>query len=249
MISVAPIVPTAYLQKVCSNATTQLALAHQVIRDDAYRRFYKHQKAHVILDNSAFELGQAVSDGTILETMGLIQPDEVVLPDVLQDHEGTIARVRSFLGNVPRFTKQEAIFMAVPHGKTLAEYIECYIQLAAMPEVAVLGIGTIYNRIFEGGRRAIFRALKVRSQLADKPHHLLGLGDSGHFELQMLKEYDVIRSCDSSAAYMQASRGARIAADVPYEKIRGHVVFTDPYNEDVAQLTAANLRTLQKAAQ
>ena len=249
MITIAPIVPTAYLEKVGLGAKVHLVLAHQVMSDTRYAAFYRRQSdTYVILDNSAFELGEAVATEVIIKTAGLIRPDEVVLPDVLYDAAKTLSRVTAFLQEHKTAFPADMHFMAVPHGESLEEYISCYQELAGMPDVYALGIGTIYNYKFPGGRKAIFKTLQERGILSDKPHHLLGLGDSGHMELRALKGYGVIRSCDSSAAYIQALHGMHIQPDYPYKKIRSKIVFEDPYREDTAVFTEANLKVLQEAS-
>lgn len=251
MIAVAPIVPTAYLRKLPKElSTVHLALAHQVLSDESYRDFYKKQHdAYVILDNSAFELGEAMGNAAMLQAMAYIKPDEIVLPDILFDAEGTLQRVTDFLAEYSPLLPMDTHFMAVPHGNSIEEYLECYKKLAAMPQVYALGIGTLYNRVFEGGRKAIFEALQEQGTLSSKPHHLLGLGDGGNIELEGLKKFAEIRSCDSSAAYIQAKQGITLVAGKTYKKIDQKINFSDLYDEAVAVRMQHNLQLLQEAGQ
>ncbi len=249
MIAVAPIVPTAYLETMSeAPRSVYLALAHQVLGDPVYRDFFRQQKAYVVLDNSAFELGAALSSKDILQAMTRIQPQEIVLPDVLYEATETVQRVQDFLKAYVPLLPTGIRYMAVPHGKTMQEYVECYKKLAAMPHVHTLGIGTIYNSAFEGGRTAIFQTLQTQGTLSSKPHHLLGLGDSGNLELEKLKKYAVIRSCDSSAAYMQARHGVQLVEGQPYKKIREKINFSDPYDETRAVAMRTNQHILQEAS-
>lgn len=257
MIHVAHIMPTEYLSHLASRGDRYrlgMSLGHLVLTDPTYRQLYDKQTGNVdftILDNSAFELGEAIADSDIISAAELISPDEIVLPDVLLDPQKTRQRIDGFVKRYKEQLKGKTL-MAVPHGSTIEEYLNSYKDIASLPFVSTIGIGAIYNHRFANdevhGREVLFDQLDKRSMLSNKPHHLLGLGDNGNIELARLSRLEVIRSCDSSAAYVQARNGTIISAE-GYKKDRTKVDFNDLFRDDVFDLQLQNMDILEKSAQ
>lgn len=233
-----------------------MALTHQVLRDARYRDYFRsltERGEFVILDNSAFELGEAVGDKYIVEAAAQIHPSEIVLPDILHDGPKTIERVTSFISKHATAFGNTTRFMAVPHGENVQEYIECYAKLSAVPEVGTLGIGAIYSTQNSAdkkisGRQLIIKEIIDKGVMSNKAHHLLGLGNSGNLELEAIKEYGVIRSCDSSAAYVQAVNNIVLKSGDAYKKIKQKIDFSDPYSEIVKRDLLFNMQVLEEAA-
>ena len=70
------------------NTAYHLALTHLVLKYSEYAEFYKKKREQgdfVILDNSLIELGKAASLHKVLEAAKIINPSEIVLPDVFND--------------------------------------------------------------------------------------------------------------------------------------------------------------------
>lgn len=257
MIQLAYILPTTYLQALQSYLMPMhLALAHQVLADKKYTDFYVQRRQageYLILDNSAFELGSAIADQLLDEAIQRISPNEIVLPDVLFDGKMTEQRVVEFLQKYGGQYHGSIRFMAVPHGKDLASYVDCYHRLATMPQVDTIGIGAVYVASLDAGsyvsgRQLIFETLQRQGLLADKPHHLLGLGSSGHQELEQMKSYEVVRSCDSSAAFIHALNHEMFQLGKAYVKDRRKIDFTQPFDEALAARAAINMQVLRQAA-
>lgn len=257
MIRLAHILPSAYLSHLQTELKPfHLVLAHQVLKDDHYRAFYTQRRQagdYILLDNSAFELGEAIDDDSLLQAIDMLQPHEVVLPDALGDATKTYERVLAFLARHRSLLARGVRFMAVPHGRDLNDYMANYRLLDSLSGVHTLGIGTIYNKRLETaiqpGRRRIFAALQHAGVLSNKAHHLLGLGDSGHLELQVLKRYSQIRSCDSSAAYMQARHGQALQHRSPYNKVADKINLHDTFQTSLLKPLLHNMRILQEASQ
>jgi hypothetical protein len=256
MIRVAHIMPTSYLSQLnvtASGKDVGMSLAHLILTDAQYKQHYSRlykKYTVVILDNSAFELGAAMNDVDLIEAAESIQPDEIVLPDILFNADQTLSRIKQFLAKHIQDI-QGLSLMAVPHGNTLDEYLDSYVAIAAMPEVTTIGIGTIYNEYFKQeeklGREVIFDALITNNLLAPKPHHLLGLGDDGNLELARLSKFNFIRSCDSSAAYTNACNGVLITSD-GYKKPPQRVNFEDVCDEKVLSLLRKNMAVIERSA-
>jgi hypothetical protein len=252
MIYLSHIVPTDYLDKLDNSGTrVYLALAHQILENTQYRNFYAHQRAeghYVILDNSAFELGSAIDDNLLVRAAEYIQPNEVVLPDSLFNADETLRRVTAFM---ERRVLTDINFMAVPHGATIDEYITCYSKLCNLPGVTTIGVGAVYSNHFrdnhQSGRTKILQELQTRQILSDKPHHLLGLGDDGNLELKTLKDIKNIRSCDSSAAYVQALNDVKLSPNQGYSKFSAKINFNDHITDSTLDILRHNTRILEEA--
>lgn len=257
MILVAHIVPTSYLHLLAPRRM-HLLLAHRVRGDARYASFYAAPALgqYRILDNSAFELGEAIDDDTLRWVLDLVRPDEIVLPDVLLRADDTMRRSEAFMERLPD-TDTTPRLMGVPQGRTLEEWIGSYRYFAHHPRVYSLGIGGIYcsrrgphfSRGMSGiGRAHLFDALLARDATEPrKPHHLLGSGDSAHLELELLSRNACIRSIDTSSAYLLARQGTQLRPRTPYEKPSGAATPMDAYSEGIRALVELNMVTLDRA--
>ncbi len=81
------IVPISALELV-KGSSYSLALAHLALAVPDYANFYNEQretKKFVILDNSAYELLQALNASSLLEAASKMQPSVLVIPDDIWD--------------------------------------------------------------------------------------------------------------------------------------------------------------------
>lgn len=255
MIRVAHIMPTEYQENLVADGVRfdiQMSLAHLVLEDVSYRELFSKpiRSSFLILDNSAFELGESIDSNDLMLAISKVSPDEIVLPDSLYNHNSTMKLMQDFIARHRDYLSNMSL-MAVPHGKSIDEYIESYRIMSSLDYVSTIGIGTIYNDKFaeDGilGREKIVRELINRNLVVDKAHHLLGLGDSGNIELIRLSKYDFIRSCDSSAAYVNARAGTRITSD-GYKKDRIKVDFSANFDKHIYKIMLHNMKTLEEAA-
>ncbi len=219
MINVCHILPTAYLDKIPYLKQTKfhLILAHQILRDKDYVNFYRRQKdAFIIMDNSAYEYGEALDDTVLVKAIKIVVPNEFVIPDVLFDKNKTISRYYLFINKFP--IRDRFRLMAVPQGKTFSEWLACYNFFNDKPEISTLGIGQIYSSLdlfgkripteYVSGREYIFHYLHSHNLInSKKDYHLLGLSSVSPLkELRRLKKYTRIRSADTSHAYLISTK-------------------------------------------
>jgi len=95
----------------------------------------------------------------------------------------------------------------------------------------------------------LFERLQIDGKLdKSRSHHLLGLSHSGNIELQRLKRFHVIASCDTSAAYKNAVAGHRLRMAVPYQKPEMRMDFDAALDNAIAQLTVQNAACLDRCA-
>lgn len=258
-MEIAHIVPTNYLEPLRETFQTKfyMVLAHQVLKDDKYLKFFQERKnegAFLILDNSAFEFGNAIDDKFLLKAISLISPSEFILPDVLFNKEKTKERVNSFL---KKNLDEEINFIAVPQGNNIDEWIECYLSLIRNPLIKTIGVGAVYankeefksNTCLQSGRENIFNQLELRKILDEsKEYHLLGLGDSGHLEISSLKKRSYIRSVDSSAAFIHGKSGFLFNGKKGYKKNREKINFNQEFSLVNLEKVKHNIRILNTAA-
>lgn len=152
-----------------------LLLAHEVLKTPKrYVELLKGaQSTYIILDNGVIELGQAVGLEQMVDARDIVRdargwaPDMIVLPDVFDDMEGTITNAFFFhdiyMQNFERL-------MAIPHGKTWAQFMLCTQRLAELEGVKMWGIPRILQHNL-GTRSWACHYATLQSRL---PVHLLG---------------------------------------------------------------------------
>lgn len=250
--------PKTYLYKfyLTNNISTSfhMAMAHLILEDDRYLEWSKEQKnlgRYIILDNSAPYFGRALDNESLFKCINMINPDEIVLPDVIGDFKETVNRSLSFLKELE---KVDLRIMAVPQGNSLEEYIECYKIFSSDDKINVLGIPYTINNIFSeipkgnvSGREYLLKLLNQKGMLNPKKiHHLLGFGDSGHIELKKLSRFSFIRSCDSNLAYLTAKTDIEFNERVNYKKPKLVMDFKEGFNELFYKSIIKNAKTLSK---
>jgi len=88
-------VPIPLLEKSKEFNDYDYALLHLVLKDEEYKNYYINaQKSgrKVLLDNSLFELGDAMAPEKLVEGINLIKPEWYVVPDALNDADTTMER-------------------------------------------------------------------------------------------------------------------------------------------------------------
>lgn len=188
-------------------------LLHRYIEDSRYRDIVDSYSGYKILDNSCFELGEALSNELINEYVHKIQPDVFVLPDVLGDKDKTIIRSLEFVKAYPDL---ESKAMAVIQGDTFEEFAECYNTfIKEMPNLAMIGIPFCFNWAFRRNLSPTQHAMERYSLLKylrryinkDTKHHLLGTWWAKEFSYY--KEYDWVYSIDTSNPIAAGIEGHR----------------------------------------
>lgn len=178
-------------------------LTHLVEKYPQYVATAKAAGGYKILDNSLIELGSAVSILRVLNAAETIAADEIILPDVFQDKDGTIEAVERALTEIDRIYQGKWPFklMAVAQGKDALEWEMCYEYFMDHSKVDVIGIPKVCAKMLPGGRPEVMR--RSECKLQEKPHHLLGLWYSAS-ELYQYEHPDMIRSCDTVLASFMA---------------------------------------------
>ncbi len=204
------IVPKTYFYLSLSHSDFYLLLAHQVGDED--REMFRDK--YVILDNGAYELGEAIDAESLCRAVERIEPDEIVLPDKRFCATETISLSSSFL---KKYYNKKYTYMGVVQGTTWKDWWECYCYFQMDARVDVIGISDVpispdkssvriselLARLYKKEEVAFSRvqivAQIVESYSNTKPLHILGSIDP--VELRYLSMYsDVIRT-DSKIAF------------------------------------------------
>lgn len=210
------IAPTSMLSFIPEEASFHLILAHLLV-DPGYVAFYKQKIERgdtVVLDNSAFEFGRALSAEEIFKLIddSGIEPTYVVAPDYPgQSWDKTWISTVEFLDKCEALNKPYKI-MAVPQsvkGDFLG-WLECYDRMMDEPKIEMIGMSILgipnafcsltgtddiaFNRIFA----AQYIVANTKHMPGTKWHHFLGLG-AGPRELIIQQQIGLIDSNDSSS--------------------------------------------------
>lgn len=199
------------------------ALVHLFPENEKYKDFYFKSVEYgrrVLLDNSIFELGTAFDPDQFAYWVKELKPFEYVIPDVLEDTEGTCKSMDSFLS---KYSDLPGRKIGVVQGKTYQEIVDCYNHVA--PKVDKVAISFDYSYYLDSwdyysinvpgfvkeqehnkwfkfalGRVNLMNNLYNDDVLdLSKPHHLLGASVPWEFSLYAdnhLSEY--IDSIDTS---------------------------------------------------
>lgn len=176
-----------------------MCLANIAIKNKEYLEFYKQQKqrgAFVLLDNGEAE-GDQMSLDTIWKVVEQINPNEIILNDSLFNREETIKKSKQAL-DYYKSKGYEGQYMFVVQGKTFEDWIKCYEEFD-MTNISTIGIPKAVVKWNDDTRLKCCEYLKDKN----KQVHLLGCQNSIK-ELIKLRQYNFIRSNDTSLAFLLA---------------------------------------------
>jgi len=173
-----------------------LVVASVVLTNAAYATFYMSRKRRgdwITMDTPAFE-GESISNEDLYNAIALIQPDEVVLPDVYRDCTATTDKTWEAYDFLTQ-RGYDGKFMGVAQGRTWEDYLQCASYLAHSGRIHTLGIIEEVEEHF--GRNRV----EVASILHDRHPNvqLHYLGSSEHLqELKHPYAQQIVRSCDTA---------------------------------------------------
>lgn len=202
------ITPTAYLERYASQSSMHLVLAHLVDTDEQYADFYAGRSEFKIMDNGAFELGEAYKPSELVRLGQKCKANAIVLPDYpAQPWNKTVDAAIELIGPI-----KEAGFytMFVPQSERgdMDGWCEAY-QWAADGEMAddidiigmsILAIPNAMPHIPRAYARVVMTQLLIDRELFDfrTYHHYLGLNAGPKLEIPALITMRALDSCDSS---------------------------------------------------
>jgi len=173
-------------------------IASHCVKNALYKEFFVNMRLknrYSILDNGAFEEGKAIDFEVYKELVSQLQPNMLVLPDVVNDMKETLKASEKFMKQYDELcTGGLYSIMGVLQGNTVAEYMECLNEFNQFEVIETIGIPyhLFYRPLFIEKNNIIefceHNGLEI---------HILGLPNP--FEVVELAKYsDVIKSIDTS---------------------------------------------------
>jgi hypothetical protein len=194
--------------------TYYLALAHLVLADPDVATFYRERAegAFLILDNSAHELGEALSVERLIEAASLTNPDVLVVPDKIWDAEASLRLVENFKETATslKSTYPGLQFMGVPHGHDSEQLDGSLGVLLGTEYLDIIGLPKTYPRL-ELSRGAIAKQVGA----SGKKVHFLGIWQDPIREVLDGKAVDSVMGVDSSYAVRLGMAGRTLLEAFP----------------------------------
>jgi len=204
-------------------------LVHLLDQYPAYSDFFNFARPaynrEVLLDNSIFELGKAFDSQEFWVKAKKIKPNMFIVPDVLEDAEGTRESFKAFehhANDIKNSFLTKAI--GAVQGKNWHELKECYKFMSDNADMIAISFDfSYYHIIGEGGtpldkwcsgrQRFITDLINTGVWNWSKPHHLLGCSLAKEFRYYVDVDIHNIVSCDTSNPVVAAIHGLKYDAD------------------------------------
>jgi len=205
----------------------------------------------IIVDNGVTERPHALGIDFLVRVALQVGADELVIPDKFDDMMGTIAFATAAIARVRELKQRPDLrgrtfpnLMAVCHGQTEAEWIDCYSTLEEFPEITTIGLPKVMERNFRD--RVSFLARMHRAGVISdgKQHHLLGVWSYPGEVKQAVADLPWVRGIDTCFPVMLGING--IFMDEDSKKIGLDESIEEDPNEHV---TLANIETFIEWAQ
>jgi len=230
----APVQPTQALY-----GDIHLCQAAWVLERAEYSQVYRQLSSEgkfVILDWQHVGIGSESRTQSLKDfrrAFEIVQPAEVIVPDVLRDREATLESAKKFLKELAPELPRKTRFMFVPQGRDWGEWQVC---LREMFEQFIGDVHTIgVPKILGADRRRFFDVFPPRLKSLVEVHFLGVWGGA-----EDVKGDPRIRSWDTSLPVAAAQNGV-LLRDQPSTKFQ-----LDPYKEADSFKTRENVKYLQK---
>ena len=194
----------------------QFVLLHKILEDKDYAEMvcdFANNGEFTYLDNSCFELGESLDNDILYEWFQRLEPDFVVLPDVLGDRKRTLERSIEFANDYPTTIPNG---MPVIQGATQDEMIDCYNDFIEYSDKwPIIGIPFVYRWVDKDPTLQANERIKLLERMdiecIDRKfkHHLLGTWQAREFA--HYRDYNWIHSIDTSNPVMAALDGTAYA--------------------------------------
>ena len=204
-------------------------LVHLTNSNWKYKNYYVRsvkKGRDVLLDNSIFELGKSFDPKRFVKKILQLQPTQYIVPDVLDDGNGTIVKFQEF-NNITSNIKLGGVKIGVVQGKTYEEIKKCYDFMSKNADKIAISFNMEYFLENEKGDCDLDKFATGRPNLIkklqdegiwnkQKPHHLLGCALYEEFSKNReLYNTSFIESIDTSNPVVAGIFGLK------YDGVRG----------------------------
>lgn len=227
MIKVSHESPIALLEKSLEYNDYQYCLVHLMSEQPVYAEWFLEKyksiapDGEILLDNSIFELGHSFDPDKYIDWIEKIKPNFYIVPDVLEDAEGTMTSWENF---TKKYTdNNNSLRIGAVQGKTWSEIVECYKFMSDKADYIAISFDYSYYLTTGYGKNKLEKWCNGRQNLISrlildgiwnwsKPHHLLGASLAREFSIYPGK-YN-IRSIDTSNPVVAGLLGYRYNGDL-----------------------------------
>lgn len=235
MVKIAHEAPLSIFNHVQEVTDYDYALVHLFEESEEYWAKFKRAKEkgrEIILDNSIFELGEAFNSEKYREWIEKLLPDYYIIPDVLEDAEGTVARLLNWEPVAGCKT------IGVVQGRSLEDIIWCYEEVEPRVDKVAFSfdysffvdeningkLPTVYHHYMYGRDALLHHLLHTGIINTQKPHHLLGCGLPQEFS--SYRDFTWLDSIDTSNPVVAGLKGMRYKGENGLEDKPSQKLFT-----------------------
>lgn len=223
------------------------ALVH-LLKDSTYRRAFKLarlESREIMLDNSVFELGQAYDDDMFAAEVVRMEPTWYIVPDVLDDMDGTLERFHRFIDKYPNLPGGR---VGVVQGSSNAQLLRCYEKLEPHCDMIAFSFDyahwgltfpqheSKWHAYMEGRREFLHNYHGFFNQ--NKPHHLLGCALPQEFTAYP-RTWDWLYSVDTSNPVLHGMLGISYNSEGLYSK--SSTKLADIINSDINAIQSSRI--------
>jgi hypothetical protein len=210
---------------------------------DAFAERVAGPDSFVIMDNGAYEAADDFTCPQLFELCLQHGVDELVIPDVLGDKEGTLGKLFHFAGSTVRLRHRRKMrYMLVAQGTTIAECLSCVTEALEMTNfITTVGLPKHLVKTVNENARVVL-AGRIAARFPYLSVHFLGSAPSWPDEIAHTKN---VRSMDTSMPFSFAWHGQRMLnapADGYYERPANY--FNLPAEGFSAELIQTNINQM-----
>ncbi len=224
MMQVSHEVPLSVLSKSEEFNDYDYCLLHLTYENKTYKEYYQNaikKGRKVLLDNSLFELGDALTLEEVAQGVRELQPTWVVVPDCLDNKNTTISRFKEW---VEQYSDLDVLTIGVVQGKTIDELIECYSFMSQYADKIAIPFDSAAFQEYEinssnklekwcmGRQKFIQQLVTEKKWNYYKPHHLLGCSLAVEFSNPLYTDLN-IETLDTSNPVVAAIHQLRYNVD------------------------------------
>ena len=201
-------VPISLLEESRKFNDYDYCLLHLTYEYPEYKQYYvdaAKSGRHVLLDNSIFELGEALTNEQLAKGVLELTPTEYIVPDCLSNKDKTIEQ---FIAFEKEYLDLPAKRIGAVQGATVKDMDECYKFMSQHADKIAIPFDSkafetlstapdILERWCVGRQLYIQHLVSTGLWNNDKPHHLLGCSYAKEFFNTLYKKIS-IESCDTS---------------------------------------------------
>jgi hypothetical protein len=250
-------IPPVSLLDITYKTKYQLMLPHLTSNSTYAAAYYYHcydKDTFVILDNGVAE-GEDVSFDHLMSIANSWHVDEIVLPDILTDLEGTITKAEEFAADYSARVGQEwddFRFMFVLQGKTIEEVYRAAKWADRQDWISTVGIPRHLLTTLGDYRVRIKIANDIQAMGVRKDIHFLGGNPVSTTEVRSLSDPRItnqafVRGMDTSMPFNYAFKGRTLDSSVETSRPDNYFDrLAEEFDPDALEM---NLKTFELAVQ